>query len=175
MKGCESLESLIRAAAPSDAAALAEIEAVCFPAAEAASLEAMTARLARFPECFLVAELDGTPIGFVGGCVTDRPELPDVLYENAALHRPEGLWQTVFGLDVLPEYRGQGVARRLLQGLIDLARQRGRAGVVLTCKDHLVSYYASFGFRRRGVSASTHGGAVWNDMVLTFAPEAGSC
>jgi predicted GNAT family N-acyltransferase len=41
--------------------------------------------------------------------------------------------------------------------------------VVLTCKDHLVHYYASFGFQCQGISASTHGGAVWNDMVLTFA------
>jgi GNAT superfamily N-acetyltransferase len=158
----------IRPAVPADAAALAAIEAVCFPPAEAASLPALTARLERFADCFLVAEDAGTIIGFVGGCVTDAPTLPDVLYEDTSLHRPDGLWQTVFGLDVLPDYRRQGVARQLLQGLIDLARQRGKAGVVLTCKDHLVHYYASFGFQCKGVSTSTHGGAVWNDMVLTF-------
>ena len=37
--------------------------------------------------------------------------------------------------------------------------------IVLTCKDHLVHYYSRFGFKKVGVSASVHGGAVWYDMV----------
>ena len=43
-----------------------------------------------------------------------------------------------------------------------------RKGCVLTCKDRLVHYYETFGYRSEGVSASTHGGAVWYDMRLTF-------
>lgn len=48
------------------------------------------------------------------------------------------------------------------------ARAQGRRGCVLTCKEALVHYYESFGFRSEGLSVSTHGGAVWYDMRLTF-------
>ena len=74
----------------------------------------------------------------------------------------------MFGLDVLPAYRNQGIAAQLLQRMIDEARARECLGVVLTCKDHLKHYYEKFGFICRGVSNSTHGGAKWNDMLLNF-------
>ena len=45
---------------------------------------------------------------------------------------------------------------------------QGRRGLVLTCKDRLVHYYAKFGFVSEGVSSSTHGGVVWYQMRLTF-------
>ena len=48
------------------------------------------------------------------------------------------------------------------------ARAQGRRGLVLTCKDRLVHYYAKFGFVSEGVSESTHGGVVWYQMRLTF-------
>ena len=48
------------------------------------------------------------------------------------------------------------------------ARAQGRRGLVLTCKDRLVHYYAKFGFVSEGVSSSTHGGVVWYQMRLTF-------
>ena len=44
----------------------------------------------------------------------------------------------------------------------------GPQGLVLTCKDRLVHYYAGFGFVSEGVSGSTHGGVVWYQMRLTF-------
>jgi predicted N-acetyltransferase YhbS len=158
----------IRNARADDVNALIEIERVCFPPAEAAGPEALWARYAAFPECFFVAEEAGQVVGFVNGCAHDAPSLPDELYHDASLHRPDGAYQTVFGLDVLPEYRGRGVAAALLRRLIGEARARGCKGVVLTCKDHLKPYYEKFGFVCQGVSASTHGGAVWNDMLLTF-------
>ena len=39
---------------------------------------------------------------------------------------------------------------------------------MLTCKDRLVHYYGKLGFVSEGVSPSTHGGAAWNQMRLTF-------
>ena len=45
----------------------------------------------------------------------------------------------------------------------------GRDGLVLTCKDKLVNYYAKFGFVNEGKSEnSQHGGVSWNQMRLTF-------
>ena len=53
--------------------------------------------------------------------------------------------------------------------IIEDARRQGRLGVVLTCKDALVDYYAGFGFVNEGRSnKSSHGGVDWNQMRLTF-------
>lgn len=162
------MDYTIRLATLADAPAVAALEAACFPAAEACSASEFARRLATFPESFFVAE-DATGVfGMINGCVTDAPSLPDELYHNSALHRPDGAYQTVFGLDVLPAYRRQGVAAALMNTLIAAAKAAGRKGVVLTCKDHLRPYYESFGFVWQGVSASTHGGARWNDMLLEF-------
>ena len=55
----------------------------------------------------------------------------------------------------------------LRQAITD-ARAQGRKGLVLTCKETLVHYYAKFGFVNEGVSGSTHGGVVWYQMRLKF-------
>lgn len=142
------------------------IEKECFPPAEAAKEEDIRKRFDAFKENFIVAIEDGKVVGFINGCTTDRPELPDELYHDTSLHKPEGEYQTVFGLDVLPQYRKKGIAGKLLNYLIKVSMDRGKKGMVLTCKDYLVYYYEKFGFEHRGVSASSHGGAKWNDMVL---------
>ena len=48
------------------------------------------------------------------------------------------------------------------------ARAQGRKGLVLTCKEKLVHYYAKLGFVSEGVSGSTHGNVTWYQMRLTF-------
>ena len=74
----------------------------------------------------------------------------------------------IFGLNTLPAYRRRGVAAALIETLCAAARAQGRRGVVLTCKEHLLPYYAKFGFCDEGLSVSTHGGAVWHQMRRTF-------
>lgn len=144
------------------------IEKECFPPAEAASEDDLRKRFEAFSENFIVAIKDSKVVGFINGCTTDKPALPDELYHDTTLHNPDGAYQTVFGLDVLPQYRNQGIAGKLLDELIKISMNRGKEGLVLTCKDHLVHYYVRFGFEHCGVSSSSHGGAKWNDMVLVF-------
>lgn len=48
------------------------------------------------------------------------------------------------------------------------AKAQHRKGLVLTCKDKLIHYYASFGFVDEGISESVHGNVVWHQMRLTF-------
>ena len=108
------------------------------------------------------------PMYFPADMVTDQPDLTDDLYENAALHSETGAWQMIFGVVTRPEYRKHGLAAQLLNRAIADARQQGRKGLVLTCKDKLVHYYAKFGFVNEGVSQSTHGNVAWNQMRLTF-------
>ena len=56
----------------------------------------------------------------------------------------------------------------LLRYVVEQARQQGRKGLVLTCKEHLLHFYGKVGFVDEGISDSTHGGAVWHKMRLTF-------
>ena len=147
-----------------------EIESICFPKEEAATEKSFRERFESFPENFLVAEIKNEKklIGFINGCTTDKPDLPDILYERADLHKKDGDYQTVFGIDTLPEYRRQGVAAHLMNNLINLSKKRGKKGIVLTCKDYLIHFYEKFGYKNQGVSKSCHGGAKWNDMLLLF-------
>ena len=159
----------IRTATMDDLDAVTAVEAACFPAAEAATRDEFAARLAVYPNHFwLLEEDDGTLVSFVDGMTTDEPTLRDEMYENAALHDEDGTWQMIFGVNTLPEYRRRGLAGEVMRQVIADARSQGRKGCVLTCKDRLVHYYETFGYRSEGVSASTHGGAVWYDMRLTF-------
>ena len=131
-------------ASPADLDAVTAVEAVCFPAAEAAGRQSFAHRLAAFPESFFLA------------------------VHNGSLHDPKGAYQSIFGLDVLPEYRNCGIAALLMEHMIGDARAKGRRGLILTCKDRLIHYYEKFGYKNMGVSASVHGGAVWYDMLLEF-------
>ena len=156
----------IRTAVPADLDALAAIEAACFPAAEAAGRESLARRLAVYPEHFWLLLEEGKPVAFVNGMCTDTPDLADEMYEDASLHSESGAWQMIFGVDTLPDFRRRGCAARLLYHVIDQALAQGRKGVVLTCKDKLVHYYATFGFVNEGVSRSTHGDVTWYQMRL---------
>ena len=159
---------IIRTADAADLAAIAAVEAACFPAAEAATEADFAARLAVYPNHFWLLEEDGTLISFIDGMVTDEPVLRDEMYENAALHHESGAWQMIFGVNTLPEYRKRGCAGRVMERVIADARTQGRKGCVLTCKAALVHYYEKFGYVNEGRSDSTHGGAEWYDMQLTF-------
>ena len=108
-------------------------------------------------------------IAFVDGFVTDEPDLRDEMYENAAMHCESGSWQMIFGVNTLPDYRKHGYAGKLICRAVNDAKQQGRKGLVLTCKENLISYYAKFGFEDEGISdKSTHGNAVWHQMRLSF-------
>lgn len=149
-----------------EVSALAAIEKECFPPAEAAGEKTLTARFAQFPFCFLTAEKDGVPVGFINGMTTNRRTICDKMFADPVLYEPDGAYLAVFGLNVLPEHRRQGIAAALVNAFIAQARGENRTGVILTCKEHLIHYYETFGFRFLGVSASVHGGAVWYDMLL---------
>ena len=81
---------------PSDLAAVTEVEAVCFPAAEAAPEESFQSRIEAFPDCFFVAEKDGKIIGFINGCATDERTIRDEMFEDSSLHKPDGIYQSIF-------------------------------------------------------------------------------
>ena len=158
----------IRTATMTDLSAVTQLEAICFPAAEAASEESFARRLEHYPNHFWLLKDGDTLVSFVNGLATNEPDLRDEMYDNAVLHREDGAWQMIFGVDTHPDYRRQGCAGKLLEHVIGEARAQGRKGLVLTCKKALVPYYSKFGFISEGVSQSTHGDVTWYQMRLTF-------
>ena len=159
----------IRKGTLKDLEAIAAVEAACFPAAEAASKEEFAERIAAYGNHFWLMYDGDKLISFVDGFVTDDADLTDEMYENAAMHNENGAWQMIFGVNTLPAYRQHGYAGELLQKAIADAKEQDRKGLVLTCKDRLVPYYAKFGFVDEGVTdKSTHGNVAWHQMRLTF-------
>lgn len=159
----------IRTATIADLEAVAAVEAACFPVAEAATAEEFAERLQFYGYHFLLMFEGDKLIAFVDGFVTNQPDLTDEMYARADMHDESGAWQMIFGVNTLPEYRRKGYAGKLMERMIADAREQGRKGLVLTCKEALVPYYARFGFADEGVSPnSTHGNVVWNQMRLRF-------
>ena len=158
---------LIRTATIDDLEAVTAVEAECFPPTEAETAEEFKDRLTYYGNHFWLMFDGDKLISFVDGLVTDDPDLRDEMYERADMHNEFGRWQMIFGVNTIPEYRGHGYAGELIQRAIDDAKAQGRSGLVLTCKDKLVDYYAKFGFVNEGKSdKSLHGGVEWLQMRL---------
>ena len=158
----------IRNATLQDLDAVAALEAACFPPAEAATRWSLEERLKVFGQHFLLLTQGEELIGFINGMVTDLPDLEDRMYEQADLHNEQGAWQMIFGLDVREEDRCRGYGARLVQAMTEHARSQGRRGLVLTCKEYRLAYYAKLGFADEGFCGSVHGGVRWHQMRLTF-------
>lgn len=159
----------IRHATKHDVSAISEVEAKCFPPSEAASEKAFTERIESYGNHFWLMYENDKLIAFVDGFVTDESDLTDEMFANAAMHNENGTWQMIFGVNTLPEYRNNGYASELLRLAVDEAREQGRKGVVLTCKDKLLPFYARLGFVDEGITdKSTHGNAVWHQMRIIF-------
>ena len=159
---------IIRTATMQDLDAVSAVEAECFPPAEAATREDFEHRLAHYADHFWLMFDEDKLIAFVDGFVTDETDLADEMFEKAEMHNEQGKWQMIFGVNTIPSYRKHGYAGQLIERAIEDARKQNRVGLVLTCKDKLVHYYAKFGFVNEGYTGSNHGGVKWNQMRLTF-------
>jgi len=165
----------VRKATEADAAAITALEAACFPSAEAAPYESFAARLQAFPDRFWLLFADGELVSMVNGSLSDEPDLRDEMFHDTSLHDPNGRWQMIFGVATHPSHRRKGYAAKLLETAIRDCREEsaaaGREGLVLTCKEEKLHYYAKLGFVNEGISSSEHGGAVWYQMRIRFDME----
>ena len=141
---------------PDEAGQAAEIEQVCFPPNEACTERMMHERVAAIPDLFLVAvdRETGKLAGFLNGLATDEQVFKDEFFMDAGLH----------GLDVLPEYRGQGLAGEIMRQYKRREARRGRKRLILTCLGNKVRMYEKMGFRNHGISGSGWGGEEWHEM-----------
>ncbi len=148
----------------------AEIEKICFPPHEACSREMMIERVKTAPELFLVAvdKKKGKIAGFLNGLSTDEEVFRDEFFQDASLYQPDGANVMLLGLDVLPEYRRQGLATEIMRQYVWREKNKGRKKLLLTCLESKVEMYEKMGFQDKGISASSWGGEQWHEMDLSL-------
>lgn len=156
----------IRCVRQEEAEEAADVERRCFPPNEACTPERMKRRIRVASDFFLVAmdPLTGRMAGFVNGIATKENKLRDEFFTDESLHDPSGPNVMILGVAVLPEYRGQGLARELVLQYRHLQQERNRKTLVLTCLEDKVKMYEKFGFRDCGESSSAWGGEAWHEM-----------
>lgn len=154
----------------SEAEQAVAIEQICFPPNEACSEKNMIERITAAQELFLVAidKEAGKIAGFLNGIATDEDCFRDEFFTDASLHNQEGKNIMLLGLDVLPEYRKQGLGRELVYQYLRREREKCRREVFLTCLQSKVKMYKKFGFMDLGIANSTWGGEEWHEMSCTL-------
>ncbi len=142
------------------------IEQICFPPNEACSEKCMKERILAAAELFMVVvdKETGKLAGFLNGLSTKEPNFRDEFFTDISLYDKEGGNIMLLGLDVLPQYRGQGLAREIVRRYASREKAKGRKKLILTCLDSKVSMYLKFGFTDHGIANSTWGGEEWHEM-----------
>lgn len=158
----------VRLAQMSDLDAVQEVEERCFSAADAATREQMRERLRWFSDWFWLAFDGDRLVAYIGGMPSRERDLRDEMFADATLADAAGRHYMVFSVATIPEYQHLGVAGIVMRKVLEDCRARGCDDAVLTCKEHLVGFYARFGYEDEGLSASEHGGAIWHQMRLAF-------
>ena len=145
---------------------LHSIETLSFSSAQAAGKDAFIYRLTKFPQWFFKAEIDGKIVGLVNGSSSDHRFITDDLYLSEGGFDEDGENLLIYGLAVHPDFRKLGIAHELLARILCVAKARGKKRASLTCKEHLISFYESFGFRNHGISESVVGDVISYDMEI---------
>ena len=151
---------------PDEADQAVAIEQICFPPNEACSEKHMKERIAKAPELFLVAvdKETGKLAGFLNGLSTSENSFRDEFFTDADLYDLNGKNIMLLGLDVLPEYRGQGLAREIMYQYCIREQENNRRILFLTCLQAKVKMYEKMGFRDHGIANSSWGGEEWHEM-----------
>ena len=97
---------------------------------------------------------------------SDEEKLRDEFFVDVTLHDPAAQTDFLMGLDVLPEYRGKGLARELMRLYGIQAQVKGRLRMVLTAHEEKVGMYEKMGFTDLGISGSVWGGNPWHEMEI---------
>ena len=146
------------------------IEQICFPPHEACSEKHMKERIAKASDLFLVAvdRETGEIAGFLNGISTDEEAFRDEFFTDITLYEPMGKKVMLLGLDVLPKYRRQGLAREIVRRFAEREQKNGRSMLILTCLQEKVEMYKKMGFVDNGIANSTWGGEEWHQMSFAM-------
>lgn len=81
---------------------------------------------------------------------------------------PQGSSFALLSVATSTSFQGQGIAEALIKEGLSYARTAGFETMILACKEEKLGFYKRFGFCEEGISESSHGEAVWYDMIIKF-------
>ena len=148
----------------------AEIEQIVFPPNEAGFPDDIREQARIAPDCFMVAadREDGGIAGLLYGIATNENRFRDAFFTDKTLHDPQGSNIMLLGLDIVPEYQGQGLGREVMRQYCMREQARGHRKLILTCLPRLVGMYEKFGYTDLGLSDSKWGGEIWHEMEIVL-------
>lgn len=151
---------------PDESEQAVAIEQICFPPNEACSEQMIKERIVVASDLFLVAvdKESGRIAGFLNGLSTDEHSFRDEFFTTAELYNSAGRNIMLLGLDILPKYRNQGLAKEIMSQYLRREGDKGRKNVILSCLESKVKMYEKMGFQNQGIAESTWGGEVWYEM-----------
>lgn len=128
---------------------LARLEKICFsqPWSEKSLSEELENRVAHF----LVAEVDGRAVGYIGIFV---------VYESS----------DISNIAVFPEYRRHGVGKLLLRGACDVAKRNGAESISLEVRpsnEGAIALYNSLGFEEIGLRKNFYRNPTEDGLILS--------
>lgn len=152
----------------SDSARCFEIETSAYEGDEAATLEKIERRIAKYPEGFLILEAEGKIVGFINsGCAFDVV-MSDEEFKELIGHDPAAPNVVIMSVVVDPAEQGKGYSKLLMRRFIEGMREAGKKTIHLMCKDQHVPLYEKMDYRYVKPSKSEHGGMAWHEMVMTL-------
>ena len=157
--------SNFRNARPADSTRCHEIETGAYEGDEAATLDKIAARIARYPEGFLVMEVDGEIVGFINSGCAFEVVLSDEAFKDLVGHDPAAPNVVIMSVAVDPACQGRGFSKLLMREFIARMRAMNKKTIHLMCRDRHVGFYERLGYRYVKPSDSGHGGMKWHEMV----------
>lgn len=156
----------IRPAKMADLDSIYAIELANFSEAEAIPQAILGKHIQEIKTSFLVAEDQGTVLGYLEGPVVKERHLKDASFmEPEDLSEEPGGYISITSLSIAPAAQSLGLGGLLLTAMKELAIKDKRQGINLTCHDYLIAYYEKQGFINEGLSESLYAGEVWYDLV----------
>lgn len=144
------------------------LESKTFPECEAASKENIKIRLSEFSAGFIVGEIDGKIVAHINSGSTNKDDITDEEFKSLIGHESGGKNIVIFSVAVNPEYQKLGIASKMMREFIEISKEINKKNILLICKENLIGMYEKMGYKKNGISASTHGGAVWYEMVYSL-------
>lgn len=141
---------IIRRVTMDDLEEVVNLESAAFKMTKEQTKNDMMGRIENYPDTFLVAQEDGKVIGHIFGPAFNKRYIEDELYFENHPNQKDDRYQMVLSLAVLPEYRKQGVATKLIEAMMQEARKQNRQAISLTCLPKLIKFYEKRGFHNEG-------------------------
>lgn len=136
----------VRKLSPSDLECVARIQQACYSGKFIEPADSFAAKLSVAPHFCFLAVHNKTPVGYVVALPWMFGDIPDLGgLEYAVPEHADGLY--IHDIAVAPAARRMGVARQLLNGVLEAARREEYRGVFLVAIKGASSYWIRYGFR----------------------------